>query len=130
MEYAVADSHNRLMNEFIGQAIKQLRKSAYLSQEQLAHQLNSSTGRISNIERGSAMPSVRLLSEIAVVIGLPVSNIILLAEYLAEQTDLALKDVPSSYIVVQQRVMSSYNGLLPRDQRLVSELMESMKRCD
>lgn len=71
----------------IGKAISDARKSANLTQEQLASQINVSTQAVSKWENGKNLPDLENLLLIAEITNVPYSNII----FLDEKEDASLK---------------------------------------
>ena len=54
--------------KLIGERIKNKRKEARLTQEQLAERLSVTVGYVSQIERGITKPNLEMLSEICVIL--------------------------------------------------------------
>ena len=71
----------------LGQAIRQLRKERNLSQEELGHRSEIHPTWISHIESGRANPAWGTVRRIAAVLELPLSEIVLLTERLAEDEE-------------------------------------------
>ena len=64
----------------LGEAIRQLRKDAGLSQEQLAELVGTDLTQIGGLERGVRNPSYSTLLRLAAALRVPVSAIMTLAE--------------------------------------------------
>jgi len=64
----------------LGEAIRQLRKDAGLSQEQLAELVGTDLTQIGGLERGVRNPSYSTLLRLAAALQVPVSAIMTLAE--------------------------------------------------
>lgn len=111
------------MEQFIGAAIKQLRKNANLTQEGLAERIGKSPLQVSKAERKVTVPSLRVLIDIARGLDISVSQIIELAEQLHLHQDLALREQSASYILAQQRVLVPYLKLPACDQDLVLSMV-------
>lgn len=60
----------------IGSRVRALRKDAGLTIEQLAHATDLSTNHIGGVERGTANPSVEVLTKVAVVLEVDVSSLV------------------------------------------------------
>lgn len=67
----------------IGNAIRYLRKQKGWTQSELAEHTYTSKGNISNLENGNQRYSATVLDYISQAFGCPISQIFLLAEYLA-----------------------------------------------
>jgi len=67
----------------LGQAIRQLRKERDLSQEELGHRAEIHPTWISHIESGRTNPAWGTVRRIAAVLGVRLSEVVLLAESLA-----------------------------------------------
>lgn len=63
-----------------GQVLRELRRDAGLSQEQLAFAAEIERNFVSLIERGVNQPSIRIIFKLAQALGLPPSKMILLVE--------------------------------------------------
>lgn len=70
----------------LGQAIRRLRKQRDLSQEELGHLAEIHPTWISHIESGRTNPAWGTVRRIAAVFEIPLSEIVLLAESLTEDT--------------------------------------------
>lgn len=119
MEFDPVSFHTSFMEQFIGAAIKQLRKNADLTQEQLAELIGKSSLQVSKAERKLGAPSIRVLMDIAKGLDISVSQIIELAEELSRNQHIALKDQPPSYILAQQRVLLPFLALAATDQDMI-----------
>ena len=62
-------------NELLGKRIRELRKRAGLTQEQLAEQLGIDQKHMSRIELGKSYPSLDRLTKIAETVGTPLPNL-------------------------------------------------------
>lgn len=62
-------------NELLGKRIRELRKRAGLTQEQLAEQLGIDQKHMSRIELGKSYPSLDRLSKIAETVGAPLPSL-------------------------------------------------------
>jgi transcriptional regulator with XRE-family HTH domain len=71
----------------LGRAIRRLRKERDLSQEELGHLSEIHPTWISHIESGRTNPAWGTVRRIATVFEVRLSEIVLLAERLAEETD-------------------------------------------
>lgn len=71
----------------LGRAIRRLRRDRDLSQEELGHLAEIHPTWISHIESGRTNPAWGTVRRIAMVFGVPLSEIALLAERLAEEGD-------------------------------------------
>jgi transcriptional regulator with XRE-family HTH domain len=69
----------------LGQAIRRLRKERDLSQEELGHLAEIHPTWISHIESGRTNPAWGTVRRIATVFEVPLSEVVLLAESLAEE---------------------------------------------
>lgn len=128
MEFIQIDLHTVLMEEFIGIALKQLRNNADLTQEEFAHRIQTSTGQVSKMECNDRSPSMRVLVRAAQEFGMPVSKIIELAEQLYRHRAMAIKDIPASYILANQRVMVPFMRLSADDQDLVETVIARLNQ--
>ncbi|WP_043481557.1 helix-turn-helix domain-containing protein [Janthinobacterium sp. HH01] len=63
-----------------GQVLRELRRDAGLSQEQLAFAAEIERNFVSLMERGVNQPSIRIIFKLAQALGLPPSKMILLVE--------------------------------------------------
>ncbi len=66
----------------LGEAIRQLRKEAGLSQEQLAERAETDFTQVGGVERGQRNPSYTTLLRLAAALGTTVSAIVVLADEL------------------------------------------------
>jgi transcriptional regulator with XRE-family HTH domain len=73
----------------LGQAIRRLRKDRQLSQEELGHRAEIHPTWISHIESGRTNPAWGTVRRIAAVLEVPLSEIALLAEGLADDDGVA-----------------------------------------
>ena len=73
----------------LGQAIRRLRKERQLSQEELGHRAEIHPTWISHIESGRTNPAWGTVRRIARVFEVRLSEIVLLAERLAEEDEAA-----------------------------------------
>lgn len=64
----------------LGRAIRQLRNDRGISQEDLAHDADVTTGTLSVIERGQSNPSWATVKSIAQALGVSVAEVAKLAE--------------------------------------------------
>jgi transcriptional regulator with XRE-family HTH domain len=71
----------------LGQAIRRLRRERNLSQEELGHLAEIHPTWISHIESGRTNPAWGTVRRIAAVFEVPLSEIVLLAESFAEETE-------------------------------------------
>jgi transcriptional regulator with XRE-family HTH domain len=71
----------------LGRAIRRLRKERDLSQEELGHLSEIHPTWISHIESGRTNPAWGTVRRIATVLEVRLSEIVLLAEHLAEEKD-------------------------------------------
>lgn len=60
----------------VGAAVREARKRAMLTQEELAARVGKSTEAISNIERGRALPALSTLLELARALNEPLSQLV------------------------------------------------------
>lgn len=63
-----------------GQVLRELRRNAKLSQEQLAFAAEVERNFVSLIERGVNQPSIRIVFKLAQALGIPASTMIQLVE--------------------------------------------------
>lgn len=63
------------INQKLGKKIKSLRRSAGISQEELAYQAKIDYSYLNGIEAGKKNPSVKRVAEIAKVLKLPTSKL-------------------------------------------------------
>jgi len=63
------------MKRVIGLRIRAARKTAGLTQEELADRLNRTTESISNLERGKSLPAVQSLAAIADQLGITLADL-------------------------------------------------------
>ena len=68
----------------LGQAIRELRSSRRLSQEELGNQAGLHRNYVGGIERGERSPTVAAVIELALVLQVPVSEIFARAEQVAD----------------------------------------------
>ena len=68
------------LTEHVGQALRQHRQAAGLSQESLADRAGLHRTAVSLIERGQRSPSVETLQRICAALGIPVSRLLSDAE--------------------------------------------------
>jgi transcriptional regulator with XRE-family HTH domain len=71
----------------LGQAIRRLRKERKLSQEELGHMAEIHPTWISHIESGRANPAWGTVRRIVSVLDVPLSALVLLAEFLARDAE-------------------------------------------
>lgn len=74
-------------NELLGKRIRELRKRAGLTQEQLAEQLGIDQKHMSRIELGKSYPSLDRLSKIAEVVSVPLPKLFRFS-HLSDEVDL------------------------------------------
>lgn len=67
----------------VGQAIRELRGDAGISQEELAHRSGLDRSYMGGVERAERNPSLRILLQVAAGLDLPLSRILARAEELA-----------------------------------------------
>lgn len=60
----------------LGKKIRKLRKEASISQEVLAEKLGTKHTQIGRIERGEANVTIKMLGKIAVVLGIPLNELV------------------------------------------------------
>jgi XRE family aerobic/anaerobic benzoate catabolism transcriptional regulator len=75
----------------LGQAVRELRKEAQLTQRGLADRSGVAKQAITNIERGAAFPSLRTLEQLAEALRVPVHMIVAQAEQGGSAIDAALE---------------------------------------
>jgi XRE family aerobic/anaerobic benzoate catabolism transcriptional regulator len=75
----------------LGQAIRELRKEAQLTQRGLADRSGVAKQAITNIERGAAFPSLRTVEQLAEALRVPVHMIVAQAEQGGSAVDAALE---------------------------------------
>lgn len=76
----------------LGNAIKQLRTQAGLSQEQLAERASTDLTQIGGLERGTRNPSYLTLVRVAIALKARVGDIANLADQIADQTEPSPSD--------------------------------------
>lgn len=69
-----------MLNQAIGQTVRELRLRKGLSQEQLADEIDSHQVYISEIERGLKEPSLSFLMKLSNLMGMSLSDLIVLVE--------------------------------------------------
>ena len=69
-----------MLNQAIGQTVRELRLRKGLSQEQLADDIDSHQVYISEIERGLKEPSLSFLMKLSNLMGMSLSDLIVLVE--------------------------------------------------
>ena len=101
-----------MQREFLGKRIKEARKLAKLTQENLAEKINISTVYLGEIERGNKMPSIPVF--------------ITIAEALGVSCDYLLRDSASTGAVfVNNEVTEKLNGLSPKQRKAVLEIINA-----
>lgn len=80
-------SNNSAMTINLGAALRHLRKITDITQEQLAERVGSDAASVSKFENNLREPKLDLLQDIARVLGVELSDVILLAETM-EMADL------------------------------------------
>jgi transcriptional regulator with XRE-family HTH domain len=100
-----------LMVAAIGATVRQLRKEAGLTLEQLAERGDLSVGIVSQLERGKGNPSFATLVQIAHGLGVPVGRLLL------------IEDAPSPVVRADQRRRVDGHGI-PAD-NIVYEMLTS-----
>jgi transcriptional regulator with XRE-family HTH domain len=73
----------------LGEAIRQMRKQAGLSQEQLAERAATDLTQIGGLERGTRNPSYSTLVRVAIALKTQAGEIVTLADQLAERNPSA-----------------------------------------
>jgi len=98
----------------LGDAVQVRRKSAGLTQEQLAEATDSSTEWISQVERGIGMPSVELLLRLAEALGASLVDLMQAASS------------PSMGRPIQQEMLATLDGLGERDLAILLATAKAM----
>ena len=70
---------------FVGPAFRSLRERAELSQEELAFRAGLDRTYVSGIERGRRNPSLKSMQRVAVVLGVSLDQVFILARKLADK---------------------------------------------
>ena len=110
------------LQERVGQRIAALRKKAKLPQEQLAERAGLSVGYLSRIERGqvgSDGPSLRVLAEIADVLGVDPGDLF---------RARARKNPPPAPVPSQSKAAKLLAALPDDDMPLVEEMLRAIQR--
>ncbi|ABK99517.1 helix-turn-helix domain-containing protein [Pelobacter propionicus] len=104
----------RTANELLGLRIRELRKRAGMTQEQLAELLGIDQKHMSRIELGKSYPSLDRLLKIAVVVNAPLPN---LFEFGHMNTAADL----------QQQVVNIVMQLGPKDLKRIYRILEALR---
>ncbi|WP_051556312.1 helix-turn-helix domain-containing protein [Alkalihalobacterium bogoriense] len=95
----LADNHEKHLKITLGQRLRRLRQSKYLSLEELAKITNVSKLTLGNIERGDANPSLSVIWKISSALSVPLSSLlthedeIILAKITDKQPLMSVDDV-------------------------------------
>jgi transcriptional regulator with XRE-family HTH domain len=88
------EEKKRLINEKIGQKIKQIRKSWGFSQIELAEKVGVSFQQIQKYEKGSTQISVARLQQIADVLGVNISDFLEERKKISQVSDYSFTYIP------------------------------------
>lgn len=107
------------LKKTIGHRVRLARKAKGLTQEQLSEQAGCTIESISNIERGVSLPTIRTLSRIATLLGVPLR-------------DMFPEDEDGSDVEKRIRLNALFHQLSDSDAEaaiaIISALLESRSR--
>ena len=114
------------MNEPFSKRLHRLRKGRKLSQTDVADAVGVHYNQIGRLERGSNMPSLTVVCDLARYFNITVDELLYGAKPLPENTEAA-KPKPSRIEDTEQwqRRISQINGLPEKDHQVVAELIDA-----
>lgn len=101
-----------MQREFLGKRIKEARKLAKLTQENLAEKVNISTVYLGEIERGNKMPSIPVF--------------IAIAEALGVSCDFLLRDsADTGAVFINNEITEKLNSLSVKQRKAVLDIINA-----
>jgi transcriptional regulator with XRE-family HTH domain len=105
-----------LLKQSLGKRIRTARRSAGLTQEQLAERVGRSTEAISNIERGASLPALETLASVADALSVPLG-------FLIDDED---STATPRRVEMETRLRLLFRDLPQRDAEIALQLVEVM----
>lgn len=104
--------NERVLNKAIGKAISKRRLACNLTQEDVAERLNIGNEAVSRMERGTVMPTVARLVELAEIFNCPVGDLLIESSSRAEDQGKLIANL--------------IKPLSPKDRIFVLEMIEKL----